>query len=709
MSLPSPNLDDRTFQDIVDDVKRQIGRRCPEWTDHNVSDPGVTLIELFAYMTELTLYRLNRVPEKNYIKFLEMIGVTLESASPAMTDLWFLLSRSIEDIDGEEAYERTLRARETVASTVRTEYEESVDFTIDTDLSLARPRLTQLFFGAGEAKSTDPAPIRDMPQNEEPFLIFSETPKEGDAFYFGFEGAVSRNIVDLEIDALQSAATGLNEDYPAQRWEYWNASEAMWDGLEIISDTSFGFNRGRGAVKDGKPTGIIRIAFPANLSTRLIDGRRATWIRCRYTTNLPAKGQDQLRPNEYQKSPEVKSIQASTVGGVVPASHCVVIVGKEMGQSDGAPGQVFSLGQSPILPRSTGEAVLVGEQGVPQSEWEIWTEVDDFAESLAADRHFVCDSFTGEVYFGPSVRQPDGSVRQHGAVPAKGRTIVFSSYRFGGGLRGNVAAGQIEVLKSSIPYIATVTNPRRAEGGREAESLERAKLRGRMLLRQRDRAVTVEDYERLAIEASSGIARAFCIQPKARHTTAEDSNPIPPGVVRVLLIPALGAGKEVPRPLDFRVPERVRKNVESYLDERRLLTAVLETGEPDYVYVSTEITIAAEPNADSDRVARNIRSRLETFIHPLCGGPQGDGWPFCRTLTLADIYAQIQVAAGVAFLLEVKFFVSRLINVEEGRLSREEAVASTEGIRLKPNEMIATREHRVRVRSFASLGNSEDS
>ena len=126
MSLPAPNLDDRTFQDIVDDVKRQIGRRCPEWTDHNVSDPGVTLIELFAWMTEMTLFRLNQVPEKNYIKFLEMIGVSLEPPAPAQTDLRFRLSRPIEDRDGEEAFERLLRARETVAATVRTET-ESVD------------------------------------------------------------------------------------------------------------------------------------------------------------------------------------------------------------------------------------------------------------------------------------------------------------------------------------------------------------------------------------------------------------------------------------------------------------------------------------------------------------------------------------------------------------------------------------------------------
>jgi predicted phage baseplate assembly protein len=143
MSLPSPNLDDRTFQDIVDDVKRQIGQRCPEWTDHNVSDPGVTLIELFAWMTEMSLYRMNQVPEKNYIKFLEMLGVSLEPPAPALTDLRFLLSRPIEDRDGEEGFERTLRARETVAATIRTESEDAIEFASDRDLRMVRPRLRQ--------------------------------------------------------------------------------------------------------------------------------------------------------------------------------------------------------------------------------------------------------------------------------------------------------------------------------------------------------------------------------------------------------------------------------------------------------------------------------------------------------------------------------------------------------------------------------------
>ena len=81
--LPAPNLDDRQFQDLVDDAKRLVQQRCPEWTDHNVSDPGVTLIEAFAQMVDQLIYRLNRVPDRNYIKFLELIGVELRPPAAA--------------------------------------------------------------------------------------------------------------------------------------------------------------------------------------------------------------------------------------------------------------------------------------------------------------------------------------------------------------------------------------------------------------------------------------------------------------------------------------------------------------------------------------------------------------------------------------------------------------------------------------------------
>src|SRR5262249_1934420 len=97
MPLPTPNLDDRRFQDIVDEAKRLIPQFCPEWTDHNVSDRGVALIELFAWMTEMLLYRVNQAPEKNYIKFLELIGVKLSPPRPAQASITFYLSAAQPD------------------------------------------------------------------------------------------------------------------------------------------------------------------------------------------------------------------------------------------------------------------------------------------------------------------------------------------------------------------------------------------------------------------------------------------------------------------------------------------------------------------------------------------------------------------------------------------------------------------------------------
>ena len=96
MALPAPNLDDRRFQDIVDEAKRLIPRYCPEWTNHNVADPGVALIELFAWMSEMVLFRVNQVPDRLYVKFLELVGVEPFPPSVARAELTFWLSTVLD-------------------------------------------------------------------------------------------------------------------------------------------------------------------------------------------------------------------------------------------------------------------------------------------------------------------------------------------------------------------------------------------------------------------------------------------------------------------------------------------------------------------------------------------------------------------------------------------------------------------------------------
>ena len=77
--IPPPKLDDRSFNDIVEEAISMIPRYAPEWTNHNPSDPGITLIELAAWMTDLLIYRLNQVPDKNYVAFLNLLGIKLRA------------------------------------------------------------------------------------------------------------------------------------------------------------------------------------------------------------------------------------------------------------------------------------------------------------------------------------------------------------------------------------------------------------------------------------------------------------------------------------------------------------------------------------------------------------------------------------------------------------------------------------------------------
>ncbi|MGE5730927.1 MAG: putative baseplate assembly protein, partial [Gemmatimonas sp.] len=137
MPLPTVSLDDRHFQDIVDEAKTRIPTYCPEWTDHNVSDPGVALIELFAWMTDMLLYRVNQVPDKMYVKFLELIGVRLEPPRAARSPVTFYLSAA-------QPTAVTI-PEDTEVATVRTEDNPAIIFSTESDLTIRPPVLVGAF------------------------------------------------------------------------------------------------------------------------------------------------------------------------------------------------------------------------------------------------------------------------------------------------------------------------------------------------------------------------------------------------------------------------------------------------------------------------------------------------------------------------------------------------------------------------------------
>ncbi|HHO49732.1 MAG TPA: hypothetical protein ENK18_02405 [Deltaproteobacteria bacterium] len=91
MPIKPPNLDDRRYADIVREARALIPQYCPDWTNLSDADPGMTLVQLFAWMTEMTIYRLNRVPDKTYVHFLNFIGEERREARPAAVPVTFTL------------------------------------------------------------------------------------------------------------------------------------------------------------------------------------------------------------------------------------------------------------------------------------------------------------------------------------------------------------------------------------------------------------------------------------------------------------------------------------------------------------------------------------------------------------------------------------------------------------------------------------------
>ena len=96
--LEAPDLDDRTWEEIVAQARALIPTYAPNWTDHNPSDLGITLIELFAWLVEGMIFRLNRVPDKNLIEFLNLIGITRDPPTPASTYLTYRLAPAADPL-----------------------------------------------------------------------------------------------------------------------------------------------------------------------------------------------------------------------------------------------------------------------------------------------------------------------------------------------------------------------------------------------------------------------------------------------------------------------------------------------------------------------------------------------------------------------------------------------------------------------------------
>ncbi|OKJ64070.1 putative baseplate assembly protein [Streptomyces sp. CB02261] len=657
MALPAPHLDDRRFQQFVDDAKRYIQQACPEWTDHNVSDPGVTLVEAVAHMADQLVYRLNRVPEKNHLAFLDLLGVTLFPPAAARAEITFRLSAPQP--------EPVVLPTGTEVSTGRTETEEAVVFATTADLTVVPCTLTHLVRqeagGTPEDRSQDLLGGEDVP-------AFSPSPRVGDLLLFGLSAAVPDCLLVLDLDSRVDGV-GVDPRRPPLVWEAWTAAEG-WVACEVDEDSTGGLNR----------PGEVVLHLPSGHAVSRLGGHEAGWVRCRVVE--PAEGLP-----SYSESPTVRAAGAFTIGGTVRAAHAETVRDESLGESEGVAGQRVRLAHAPVVDRpplllQVAERADGGADEDDEAGWQEWSVVRDFASSRPGDRHVTLDATTGEIAFGPCVRQPDGTLRQFGAVPPKGAAIRAVRYGTGGGRAGNVARSTITVLRSSIPYIARVENREAARGGVDGETVEEAKSRAPVSLRAQERAVTARDYEELAHRAAPEAARISCL--------AADAAEAGENAVRVLVVPQAVPDRGGRLRFEQLVPgEELLSRVTGFLDERRPLGTRLAVGPPFYQGVTVVATLHSFRAAEAERVRAEALDVLYAYLDPLRGGTHGEGWPFGRPLRAGEVFAALQRVPGVELVDEVLLHPADPLTGRRGE--------TTDRIELSPSALLFPFDHRVRV------------
>ncbi|MEW6181723.1 MAG: putative baseplate assembly protein [Bacillota bacterium] len=483
MPLPIPNLDDKTFAQLIAEAVRLIPQYAPEWTDHNLSDPGITFLELFAWLAETQIYSLNQITPRHYLKYLRLLGLTPLPAAPARAlvnftaaDTHVLLPRSTQAVTAEGIVFETDEAVDVLpVSLERVVVFDGYSFLDCTDAS----RHTGVFYHA-----------------------FGEKARADAGMYLGlsFDGAAVKGKelklylchYDKDLPPLPAPADPETMRLSARvRWEYLNG--AGWFEFKPTGD---------GLVENFACPGGLVLQVPANIETSgLYEFGEYFWIRA------------EVVQEGYEIPPRLDTILLNTTGATQG-----VFVEEVVGTGNSLPGQTLSASMTPVL---SGSRVLEVEKA--GGGWEPWTGVDDLEASRLEDRHYLLDAQTGTVTFGDGI---NGMV-----LPSERR--IRMRYRSGGGPAGNVAAGTITVLPGVTGV--SVSNPFPASGGGDPETLAAAVLRARETLKSSTRAVTADDFAAIAGHTPGlRVARAKAVADPARN------------VVKVIVVPFSFDNEPVP-------------------------------------------------------------------------------------------------------------------------------------------------------------------
>jgi predicted phage baseplate assembly protein len=635
MALTSPILDDRSFSQLRDELIARIPVYAPNWTDHNTSDPGIALLELFAYLGEALLYRFNQIPETARIEFLRLLGVAPRPARPAR----LLIAASTDIPAGSRVGKGTVASAGSVSFQTEAELyawpvqllgagktpqapentkagrESSADALARA--GLVDPAAAQFYRTAilpADPMAPDAVLVDVSAQVDKSLWVAvlhadgsPITELAGRSLFVGvaFEETFDPPEALESLDAGQFRADGLQPAAPPMVWQIWDPVGGL-SNVPVLGDTTGGMVR----------TGVLELQLPQpmpNLTGAVSAGG---------ADSPPPLADDKLarqvigwlrvsRPKTADIGDTIKRVRwvgANAVSAVQSRTAPVELLGTGTGDAD----QRYPLNQHPVLPK-TIELQVEEPDG-----WQPWLEVDNFAASGMTDRHFTVDYNQGAVQFGRR------------RVPQLGERIRVVGYQYGGGLVGNVAA----------------TNPLPATGGADPASVPEALEQIPAHVHRHDRAVIAEDFTALARQIT-GVARAEALPLLYPDSPAEPAA----GVVSVVVFPA-----EDQRDPAAPTPDLgLLRQVAGHLDAARLITTELYVIPPTYVPIAVSVGVAVRTGYQVDAVRRWVEQILRQYLSPLPPfGPDGDGWPLGRTVRRAELAAVAVQVEGVEYLHDLK-------------------------------------------------------
>jgi Baseplate J-like protein len=633
--LLPPDLDDRRWADLVAEARALIPEYAPQWTDHNPSDIGITLIELFAWLVEGMTYRLNRVPEKNYVAFLNLLGITRDPATPARAYLRFTANPSGGVVT-------VTKGRQ--AQTQEVEGQQPIVFETDEDVAVLPANLAAAIL-IGKTAATSYTDVSSS------FVVPGATGREltvpasqSVTLCLGFDALPSQDVgllVDLSQPVRRTTGGMLEAEV---KWLHSKGSTqpSLWDVIPTVTDGTDKLQHG-GRVTITPPAGWSSQNPSTNWTPAAPLNRSLWWVGVRVANLLTQPVKLGLR--------SVLHNTASATNALTAASETTV--------SNGQPRQIVELAHQPLLKRRETDTpydhLAVAVAGVP------WRLVEDLPAGPADV--FLLDPVAGELRFGDySTTNPSG----HGSIPTAGAAIQVASYRYvAGGAAGNVGAGTVTAMRTPVAGIIGVANLLPAVGGSDEEPIEETKRRAPQLLRTRDRAVTADDYEYLAREATTDVAVVRCLEPRLHETNNSpwwttgdpwDFGELDrvPGNVHLIVVPDYGPEEPRPEPNSDLLLE-----VLGYLDKRRDLTARLQVTGPRYLQVVVTATLGVWQRAIEGGLTtvaaaeQELQRRIRRFLHPVHGGPDGHGWQVGQHVFIADLYRAVMPSEDIGYISNI--------------------------------------------------------